>query len=161
MAPDHYDPRPDAYEPPPGDQYQPPYPANEEKKPKPWYRKTALLLAWALLVLVLIALIVYGIGELIGGDESTTTPSPSSSTTSATTTSETTSASTTPSSTESTTTPASGAPPSGSGTQHPTQQPTQQPGPSTSTHHHPHLPPLPSVITIPDGPTYTLPRGAQ
>ncbi len=135
------------------DDYHPPGFVDEEAKPVPWYRKTLLLVAWAVLVLILIGLIVYGIGELIGGGggQTTTTPAPSKSTTATTapTTSE--SATTTPPSSE-TTTPTS-APPTSTGVQPPTQQPTTQP-----SHHH-HLPPLPSVITIPQGPTVTLPHG--
>ncbi len=44
-----------------------PEPEHEGFQPAPWYRSPPLLIAWLLLVLILIALIVYGIGELMGG----------------------------------------------------------------------------------------------
>ena len=47
-------------------------PEHEGFQPAPWYRSPPLLIAWLVLVLILIALIVYGIGELIGGNEGTT-----------------------------------------------------------------------------------------
>ncbi|MEK0457262.1 hypothetical protein OSH30_19455, partial [Mycobacterium ulcerans] len=59
-----------------------------EAEPKPWYRNPVTLTGWALLVMILIALIVYGIIELISdrqgtGNPSTTTPSTTTSTTTA------------------------------------------------------------------------------
>ena len=56
-----------------------PEPEHEGFQPAPWYRSPPLLIAWLVLVLILIALIVYGIGELIGGNEGTS-PAPSSTT---------------------------------------------------------------------------------
>ena len=112
--------------------------------PAPWYRSPPLLIAWALLVLILIALIVYGIGELIGGNEGTS-PVPSSTTTS--TLAPTTTTTTMPpvsKTTETTPPPSSEVPPPTQ--QQPTQQPTNQP---TPTKHHPHLPQLPPGIKLP------------
>lgn len=131
----------------PADQSQSAEPEREEFQPAPWYRSPPLLIAWLLLVLILIALIVYGIGELIG-DNGGTTPAPSSTTTSTTAPSSTTTPSTSappPSATTETTPPAtaSQAPPP---TQHqPTYQPTNPPTPR----HHPHLPTLPPGIHLP------------
>ncbi|MGB9222058.1 hypothetical protein [Mycobacterium sp.] len=124
-----------------------------ETEPTPWYRKPVNLIIWAVLVLILIGLIVYGIIELIGGDQGTgNTPSSTTTTTPTTTVPPTTStsASPPPSTTPSSSTPVEPPPPQ------PTRQPTHQPTePPSSTHHH--LPPLPSVITIPGGPVVTLP----
>ena len=76
-------------------------PEHEGFQPSPWYRSPPLLIAWLLLVLILIALIVYGIGELIGGNEGTTpAPSSTTSTTAPTSTTETTSTSAPPASTD-------------------------------------------------------------
>jgi hypothetical protein len=106
--------------------------------PAPWYRSPPLLIAWLLLVLILIALIVYGIGELIGGNEGTT-PAPSSTTT---TTTEPTSTTTTPTTTPPASTTTETTPPSSSEVPPPTQQqPTHQPTYPTTTKHHIHLPP--------------------
>ncbi len=102
-----------------------------EAEPKPWYRNPVTLTGWALLVMILIALIVYGIIELISDRQGTGNPS-----------------TTTPSTTTSTVAPATTP-----RVQPPPQQPTHPP-----THRFPHLPPLPSVITIPGVPTtITLP----
>jgi hypothetical protein len=128
-------------------------PLDQETEPTPWYRKPVVLTAWALAVLILIALIVYGILELIHGGQGTShTPSTTSST--PTTTTSTTTAAPTPTTTE---------PPTSSAVeppqQQPTYQPTHQPTQQQPTHRH-HLPPLPSVITIPEVPTViTLPPG--
>jgi hypothetical protein len=123
-----------------------PEPEREGFQPAPWYRSPPLLIAWLLLVLILIALIVYGIGELMGGDEGTS-PAPSSTTaTTAPTTSATTPTTTPPpasSTTETTPPPSSEVPP-------PTQQqPTYQPTNPPTTKHHPHLPQLPPGIKLP------------
>lgn len=129
---------------------------DQEREPTPWYRKPAGIIAWVLSVLILLALIVYGLMELLQGGQGTShTPSTTSSTT--TTTSPTT---TTP---PPTTTESSAPPPSSSAVeppaQQPTQQPTRQPNQQQPTHRH-HLPSLPSVITIPEVPTViTLPPG--
>jgi hypothetical protein len=140
-------------EPPPQtapEQYEPDGdPFDQETEPTAWYRKPVVLIGWALSVLILIALIVYGITELLKGQQGTGNI-PSTSTTaptSTTTTSPTTTATTTP--------PTSSAvePPAQQPTQ---QQPQQQPTQQQPTHRH-HLPQLPSVITIPGGPTMTVP----
>jgi hypothetical protein len=46
-------------------------PFDQETEPTAWYRKPAVLIGWALLVLILIALIVYGITELLEGQQGT------------------------------------------------------------------------------------------
>ena len=138
------------------EQPEPVDPFDQETEPRPWYRKPVALLAWALMVTILIALIVYGISELIGGGQA---PSrvPSSTTTAPTTTTPTTTTAptmTTPTTTPPPSTSSAVAPPPQQPTQQPTVQPTQQP-----THRH-HLPQLPSTITIPGVPTViTLPPG--
>jgi hypothetical protein len=121
-------------------------PFDQETEPTAWYRKPVVLIGWALLVLILIALIVYGLTELLGGQQGTSRV-PSTSTTPPTTTTTTTEPPTT------TTT----EPPTSSAVQPPAQQPTeQQPTQQQPSHRH-HLPPLPPVITIPGGPTMTVP----
>jgi hypothetical protein len=107
-----------------------------------------MLIGWAVLVLILIALIVFGLMELLGGQQGTS-HIPSTSTTPPTTTT-----TTPPTTTTETTPPTSSAvqPPA----QQPTQQPTQQQPQQEPTHRH-HLPQLPPVITIPGGPTMTVP----
>jgi hypothetical protein len=146
-------PPPPTVPPPPGtppDQYEPPEsrdPLDQETEPAPWYRKPVVLIGWALLVLILIALIVYGITELLHGGQGTR-PAPSTSTTPSTTT-------TTPPTTTATTTTTT--PPTSSAVEPPAQQPTQQPTQQQPTQQQPthrhHLPQLPSVITIPEVPT--------
>lgn len=125
-----------------------PEPEHGGFQPAPWYRSPPLLIAWLVLVLILIALIVYGIGELIGGNEGTT-PAPSSTTTTApsSTSTPTTSTSTSgpPASTTTETTP----PPSGEVPPPTQQQPTNQPTNPPTTKHHPHLPTLPPGIHLP------------
>jgi hypothetical protein len=142
--------------PTPPEQFEPPEsldPFDEETEPTPWFRRPVLLGGWALLVVILIGLIVYGIIELIHGDQGTgNIPSSTSAIPSATTTI------TTPPTTATTTTPATG-PTTSSAVEQPPQQPTHQPTQQPPTHRH-HLPPLPSVITIPEVPTViTLPPG--
>lgn len=118
-----------------------PEPEHAGFQPAPWYRSPPLLIAWLLLVLILIALIVYGIGELIGGNEGTS-PAPSSTTT-ITATTPTTTPPPASSTTETTPPPSSEVPP-------PTQQqPTYQPTNPPTTKHHPHLPQLPPGIKLP------------
>ena len=120
-----------------------PEPEHEGFQPAPWYRSPPLLIAWLVLVLILIALIVYGIGELIGGNEGTS-PAPSSTTTTAPT------SSTTPTSTPPPTTTTETTPPPSSEVPPPTQQqPTYQPTNPPTTKHHPHLPQLPPGIKLP------------
>jgi hypothetical protein len=127
---------------------------DQKLEPTPWYRKPAGIITWVLAVLILIALIVYGLMELLrGGQRTSPTPAPTSSTTPTATT-------TTPG--PATTTTSSAPPPTSGAVEPPVQQPTQQPRQPTQqqpTHRH-HLPQLPSVITIPEVPTViTLPPG--
>ncbi|MEE3751419.1 MULTISPECIES: hypothetical protein [Mycobacterium] len=128
-------------------------PFDQQPETTPWYRKPAMLIAWLISVVILIALIVFGIIELIHGDQNVNhLPKSTTSTTSATTT--------TTSTTTTTTEPSSSAeeqPPAQEPTQQqPTRQQTQQP-----THRH-HLPQLPPVITIPQVPTViTVPPGLR
>ncbi len=127
---------------------------DQEHEPTPWYRRPLGIIAWVIAVAILLALIVYGLMELIQGGRGTShTPSTTSSTTPTTATTHT---MTTPTSTPPSETPTSSAsePPA----QQPTQQPTHQPTQQQPTHRH-HMPQLPSVITIPDGPVVTLPPG--
>jgi cytoskeletal protein RodZ len=129
--------------PPPAEQPEPSLDAfGEETEPAEWYRRPVVLIGWALVVLILIALIVYGIIQLT--QESGTSHLPSTTTTTRTTPATTTTTSTTsaPTTTTPTTTPTTTseiAPPSG----HPTQT-QQQP---THRHHWPTW--LPS--TLPPG----------
>ncbi|OBI20997.1 hypothetical protein A5712_16570 [Mycobacterium sp. E2327] len=145
-----------AAEPPPDQPEQPEAldPFEQEPEPTPWYRKPAGIIAWIIAVLILLALIVYGLMELIQGGKGT---SPSPSTTSSTTPTTSTTTTMTPTTTESPAPPPTSSaaePPA----QQPTQQPTRQPTQQQPTHRH-HMPQLPSVITIPDGPVVTLPPG--
>jgi len=129
----------------PPDQSEPPEPHHGGIEPAPWYRSPPLLIAWFLLVLILTALIVYGIGELIGGNEGTS-PAPSSTTTTTTAPTSSSTTTTTPPVSTTTETP----PPSRSAVQPPTQQqPTQQPTNQPTQRHHPHLPQLPPGIKLP------------
>lgn len=140
--------------PPPGfEQPQGVDPFDQETEPTPWYRKRGMLIAWVVSVVILIALIVFGLIELIQGDQSVSHVPKS--TTSTTTT---TSATTTPTTTETS--------PSSSGEeQPPAQQPTQQQptgGQTQQPSHRHHLPQLPPVITIPQVPTViTVPPGLR
>lgn len=147
-------PPPDELSQVPTDQFEPYDPETEFK---PWYRKPVPLIGWSLVVAILIALIIYGIVQLIGENQGTvrtphTTTAPATSTTAPITT-------TTPTPAITTTTtvpPATTAPPATNPPVQPPRQTTQAPPP-----HHPHLPPLPPlppVITIPGVPTtITLP----
>jgi hypothetical protein len=119
---------------------------DQETEPTAWYRKPVMLVGWALFVLILIALIVFGLMQLLQGEQGTSRI-PSTSTTPPTTTTTT----TTPPTTTTT------APATSSAVEPPAQQPTQQqPTQQEPTHRH-HLPQLPPVITIPGGPTMTVP----
>lgn len=97
-----------------------------------WYRNPVLFIGWLLLVLTLIALIAYGINELIRGDQDTghtpSTSTPSIAPTATTTPPEITSVA---------------PPPTSSAVESPTEQPTQQSVPQQQPprrHHHlPHL----------------------
>lgn len=115
-------------------------PFDEQTEPTAWYRRPVGLILWGLSVLILIALIVYGIIQLIGDQGTTSNPKTTTTAPSTTTTTVTT---TTPSSTPTTTTttgPATSsaeAPDPG-----PTHQPTQQQ--PTRRHHWPSW--LPTTI---------------
>jgi hypothetical protein len=133
--------------------FQPPAPPGQpqtyepfepEPEPAPWYRKPKALIAWAVFVLVLIALIIYGLLQLTKGGPTRPTPTPTPTITTTTT----------PATTTMTPTTTPPAPP--------TSGPVTQP-PAEPPHHH-HLPgeiplpPLPSTITLPHVPTViTLP----
>jgi hypothetical protein len=130
----------------PPDQSETPEPHHGGIEPAPWYRSPPLLIAWFLLVLILTALIVYGLGELIGGGEGTS-PAPSSTTT---TTSAPTSTTTTTSTTQPPVSTTTETTPPSSEVQPPVQQqPTQQPTHQPTQKHHPHLPQLPPGIRLP------------
>lgn len=127
----------------------------QEPEPTPWYRRPAGIIGWIVAVLILLALIVYGLMQLVQGGQGTS-PAPSTSSTTPTTTTATTSppTTTTPAPTSSEAPTSSAVEPPAQPTQQPTHAPTQQP-----THRH-HLPPLPPVITIPGVPNpVTLPPG--
>lgn len=139
--------------PPPNFPPQPPHgferpdgadPFDQQAEPKPWYRKPAMLIAWLVSVVILIALIVFGITELIRGDQSVNHAPKSTTSTTTTTTTRTPTTTTSPSSS------AQEQPPAQQPTQQPTGQQTQQP---SHRHHLPQLPQLPPVITIPQVPT--------
>lgn len=117
-----------------------PDPFDTETEPTPWYRKPVGLILWGLSVLILIALIVYGIIELIGDQGTTSNPKTSTTTTHTTTTTTTSpsSTSTTPTTTETTAT----TEPSQRPEPQPTQQPTRQE--PTRRHHWPSW--LPTTI---------------
>ncbi|OBI43648.1 hypothetical protein A5707_04440 [Mycobacterium kyorinense] len=122
--------------------------AETDTPPTPWYRKRSLLAAWATVVAILVALIIYGLVELSTGGGGA--PTPTTSSTSTTTTS--------PSTTTTTTTPA---PSSSSEPPPPPPPPAQnapvprQPAPA-APHQPPHLPKLPPLPHIPS--TITLPH---
>jgi len=133
----------------PPDQSEITEPLDEKTEPAAWYRKPVVLILWALLVLVLIGLIVYGLGELISGGEGTA-PAPSTTTTTTTAPSSGTTTATTTTPPPSTTTPTT--PPTSTVVQPPPtqQQPTQQqPTQEPTQKHHPHLPQLPPGIRLP------------
>lgn len=130
--------------------------------PRPWYQRPAMLIGWLLAVLILLAVIGYGAKQLFGGDDDTGPAPTTTSTTRATTTvteTPTTETTTTPS-TEATTaapsTAATEAPPVNPPGSQPAQT-TNKPSPGFRLPDLPELPPIPSTITIPNGPTITLP----
>jgi len=131
-------------------------PFDQDAEPIPWYRKPRMLIAWLVSVVILLALIVFGIIELLhGAGGATHVPKSTTSTTPTTTTT------TTPTTT---TTTSAGTSPSTSAQQPPAQQPTQQPtgGQTQQPSHHHHMPQLPSVITIPGVPNpVTVPPGLR
>ncbi|WP_077077863.1 hypothetical protein [Mycobacterium numidiamassiliense] len=110
-------------------------PFEEEPEPIEWYRRPVVLIAWGIFVLILIALIVYGIMELVQDQGTSSVPS-STTTTSTTTPTTTTSSSATetttppPTTTAPTTTTSSTPPP-------PAQQPTYTQQQPTRRHHWP------------------------
>ncbi len=118
-------------------------PVGQETEPTPWYRRPVMFIGWLVFVVILIALIVYGIIELMHQEQGTSpTPKTTPTSTSAATT-------TTPATTTTTPTTSSAQAPA---PQQPTQQPTHQPTQQQPTHHH-HLPQLPPVISVPGVPT--------
>ena len=138
---------------PPPEQYEPLGVDEPADGGRPWYRKPVPLIGWAILVLILLALIAYGVTQLF--DRSTSNgPSlaPTSSSTTTTTTIQTPTTTTTTTTTEPTTTPTTAPPANPPRNQPPGTQPTQQPP------RRPRIPELPSTITIPGGPTITLPN---
>ena len=95
--------------PPPAEEPEPSLDAfGEETEPTEWYRRPVVLIGWALVVLILVALIVYGIIQLtqepgtsnLPSTKTTTTTTPTSTTTTTTTSPPTT---TTPTTTPTTT----------------------------------------------------------
>ncbi|OBA61207.1 hypothetical protein A5647_11465 [Mycobacterium sp. 1100029.7] len=139
--------RPPADEPPPvrDEGQQPPLdPVENENEPTAWYRRPAGLILWALSVLILIALIVYGIIELVG-DQGTTSNPKTTTTTSQTppTTTTTTTTATTPPSSSATTTSTE----PGTSTEAPEPQPTRQTAPQPQPTHRHHWPSwLPTTV---------------
>jgi hypothetical protein len=135
------DPPPSGEPPPPApEQVEPPeslHPFDEDAEPTAWYRRPVVLIGWGLMVVILIALIVYGIIQLIGDQGTSTTPS-TTTTPSATPTTTTTTTTTPPSTTTTTTTTA---PPTSTAVQPPARQPSQEP---THRHHWPSW--LPTTI---------------
>ncbi len=129
----------------------------------PWFRRRPVLIAWIALIVLMIALVIWGIIQLTSrGPGGTTAPS----TTSATTTTSTSATST--ATTVKTTTPQA-APHTTAGPP-PARPPGGAPAPAGPAneppHHRHHLPPLPSEITIPPMPrapevptVITLPPG--
>lgn len=121
--------------------------------PTPWFRRRSVLIAWFGLIAVMLGVVIWGIVQLTSrGPGGGTTPEPSSSSTTSSATSSSTSSTTTSSESTSSTTARSAAPPPPKAPA--PKAPSQQaPAPSEPPHHHrPHLPSLPSVITIPPVP---------
>ena len=105
----------------------------EETEPTEWYRRPVVLIVWALVVLILIALIVYGIIQLTQEPGTSNLPSTKTTTTTSPTTTTTTTTTSPPTTTTPTTTPTTTsevAPPQ----QQPTHTQQQQP---THRHHWP------------------------
>ncbi|WAC91135.1 hypothetical protein LMQ14_25215 [Mycobacterium sp. Aquia_213] len=120
--------RPSADEPPPpaADPVEPPPdPFDQEAEPTPWYRKPVGLILWGLSVLILIALIVYGIIQLVGDQGTTSNPKTTTTTTPSTTSTTTTTTTTSPTPTTTTTT--TTAPPTSTAVEPPVHEPNQQP----------------------------------
>lgn len=111
---------------PPADE-PPTDPFYEDTEPTAWYRRPVVLILWGLSVLILIALIVYGIIELVedqgtGSTPKTTTTTPHTTITTTTTTT----TSPPPTTTTTTTEPSTTEPPTSSVVQPPVHEPTQQ-----------------------------------
>ncbi|MBV9320505.1 MAG: hypothetical protein JOZ23_13235 [Mycobacterium sp.] len=121
--------------------------------PTPWYRKRAVVIGWGLLVVILIALIIYGLIELgtRGGG-----PAPTQTTTTTPTTTTTTAPTTTTTAPSTTTT----EPPSNASTGAPAPPPAAPPAvphpPAPALPNRPHLPELPRLPRLPS--TITLPH---
>jgi cytoskeletal protein RodZ len=132
--------RPDV--PPPAEEPEPSLDAfGDEIEPTEWYRRPVVLIGWALVVLILIALIVYGIVQLTQEQGTSNPPSTTTTTTPTTPTTPTTTTSP-PSTTTPTTTPTTT-----SEIAPPPQQPTHTEQQPTHRHHWPTW--LPS--TLPPG----------
>jgi hypothetical protein len=144
---------------PPTGSYPEVNPAEDEPPPPtPWYRKRAVLIAWGLVVLALIALIVYALIDLSGRGAGGPTPTPTTTTTLTTSTTTTTTESTTTESPSPSTAPEEPAPGN-----EPPEAPAPvphapPPRPAPPSHRH-HLPKLPPTISVPGGPVITVPPG--
>jgi cell division septation protein DedD len=131
---------PPANEPPPPGEPPPPAgdpqldPFGEDAEPIAWYRRPVVLIVWALTVLILIGLIVFGITQLVG-DQGTTT-NPKTTTTTPTTTSTTTTTPSTTSTTPTTTPTTTETTVPTESSQRPEPQPTQQPTRQEPTRRH-------------------------
>lgn len=139
-VPTHYANYPAPGQPAPRDEAQETvgFPAITEPGREPWFRRRSVLIGWFVLVAIMIALVLWGIVQLTSrGPERTPTPSTTSSTTTTTTPTTATTA---------TTVEPPAAPP---GEAPPHQPPPAEPPAIGPPHHRPHLPPIPSVITIP------------
>ena len=128
--------------PPPSDRPEPsesPDSFGEATEPVAWYRRPVVLILWGLSVLILIALIVFGITQLVQDQGTTKAPSTTSTTTTTPTTTTTTTTTTTPSTTTTTTSSSEAVVP-------PSEQQTRQPTQQQPTHRH-HWPSwLPTTI---------------
>lgn len=110
----------------------------------PWYLKPGVLVLWGAVVAFLLAVVIWGIMQLVSGDSGRSGPTPSVTTTTVSPTPVTTTT------TATTTTPASTAAPT---TSEAPRTPAHRPAPPTTTGgiHLPHLPtqfPLPKLPTV-------------
>jgi cytoskeletal protein RodZ len=118
---------------PPAEEPEPSLDAfGEETEPTEWYRRPVVLIGWAVLVLILIALIVYGILQLTQEQGTSNPPSTSTTTTTPPTTTTTTTTTTTSEPTTTTTTT-----PTTTSEAAPPQQPTHPQQQPTHRHHWP------------------------
>ncbi len=139
----------------PPEQYEPLGAEDSDADARPWYRNPLTLIGWAILVLILLVLIAYGVTQLLsGGTSNAPSPGTTSTPTTPTTTAMTTTTTTTPEPTTTTTTEPTTTPTAAPPANPPRNQPpgTQQPP------RRPRFPDLPSTITIPGGPIITLPN---